>query len=340
VERQALAVRYERPDEDRRAHRSLPVEPHRGARVRRAPHGLDPLDQLHRADLRCAGDRAARERRAQEVERVPVLLQRARDGRDQVLDGSGAFQPAQARHAHASRHADAPEVVAQDVHDHHVLGTVLRTAEELASERPVSVAGTAARSRALDRMRPDVARLVQRQERLGRGGQERAPASRCVRTDVQERGERRRVARAKLAVDGPRLATERRFQAARDVRLVELAGGNRLAHLLHRANEGGAIEIRAECRRERGVVRPCLGGRLQPCAEHRGATPQGILVAVDRTAGEPRGAARALPAHHEVVQAEAQLGQRLVVRGARGEALEPAPQVVGEEAGQPAAERG
>ena len=58
-------------------------------------------------------------------------------GRDEVLDGAGPLEPAQPRDADRARPADPPEVVAQDVDDHHVLGPVLGAGQQLGRERPV-----------------------------------------------------------------------------------------------------------------------------------------------------------------------------------------------------------
>ena len=115
---------------------SGPIQPMR-AGVRAAADRLEPLEDLHRPDLRGAGDRAAGERRREQVERVAALGQDAGHGRDEVLDGGRPLEPAQARDADAPRPADPAEVVAQDVDDHHVLGAVLGARQQLARERPV-----------------------------------------------------------------------------------------------------------------------------------------------------------------------------------------------------------
>ena len=118
-----------------------------------------------------------------------------------MLDGRGAFQAAQPRDPDRAGLAHAAEVVAQHVDDHHVLGTVLGAGQQLAGERAVLGAVATARARALDRVRGDQAVRVDREERLGRGGQEGArPAGLLRRPEVEVRGEQRRVARAQPAV--------------------------------------------------------------------------------------------------------------------------------------------
>ena len=81
--------------------------------------------------------RAAGERGRQEVEGVPAGREPAGHGGHEVLDGGGALEAQEPRHADGPRHADPPEVVAQHVHDHHVLGLVLAAGEELAGQRAV-----------------------------------------------------------------------------------------------------------------------------------------------------------------------------------------------------------
>ena len=82
-------------------HRAVGPEPAGDARVRPAPDGLEPLQQLHRPDLRGAGDRAAGERGREEVERVAAGREPAGHGADEVLHGGGPLEAAQARDADA-----------------------------------------------------------------------------------------------------------------------------------------------------------------------------------------------------------------------------------------------
>ncbi len=96
VERQPPSVGDERADQDARAHPAVRPEPEHRAAVRTAPDRLELLDQLHRADLRRAGDAAARERRREEVEGVDVRAQGCRSpssrgaGRPPCARGAGA----------------------------------------------------------------------------------------------------------------------------------------------------------------------------------------------------------------------------------------------------------
>ena len=122
----------------------------------------------------------------------------------------------QPRDADAARATDPAEVVAQHVHDHHVLGAVLGAAEQLARERAVLRPRSRPRGRVpLIGSRADAALGVDRQERLGRGREERArPAGQLARAQVEVRGEERRIAGPQAAVQRP---TGRRRTASRAV---------------------------------------------------------------------------------------------------------------------------
>ena len=152
--------------------------------------------------------------------------QPAGDGRDEVLDGRGSFQPAQPRDADRAGLADAAEVVAQDVDDHHVLGAVLGAGQQLAREPAILGAVAAARSRALDRVGGDQRRRVDREERLRRGRQE-GPRPAVLRTGPGPGT--RRTAPGRRCAAGGTAATgrpERRLEPAGEVRLVDLARGD------------------------------------------------------------------------------------------------------------------
>ena len=74
------------PDRDRRIEVAVVTEVADGAAVEPAPLALGRRDELHRADLRCAGQRAGREDRAERVERVEIRQEPTLDVADQVED--------------------------------------------------------------------------------------------------------------------------------------------------------------------------------------------------------------------------------------------------------------
>ena len=60
-------------------------------------------------------------------------------------------------HAHAAGLADAPEIVALQIDEHDVLGALLRMGDQRRDLAPVGIGAAAARPRAGDRARLDVA---------------------------------------------------------------------------------------------------------------------------------------------------------------------------------------
>ncbi len=98
-----------------------------------------------------------------------------------------ALQREQLRHPHAADAAAAPEVVAQEVDDHQVLGAVLRAAEQVVGVRLILVRGQTARARALDRAGLHLA-LAQADEALGGQADDRAGFQRQVAREGRRTG--------------------------------------------------------------------------------------------------------------------------------------------------------
>jgi hypothetical protein len=113
------------PDGDAEVEIAGEVEIADGAGVDAAPGGLERRNDLHRPDLRRARDRARRETCRQRVEAVAVRGQPAFDDRHQVHDVRVAFQRHVLRHPHSAELGHAPDVVAAQVDQHHVLGALL-----------------------------------------------------------------------------------------------------------------------------------------------------------------------------------------------------------------------
>ena len=166
-------------DRDRRVEVAVVAEVADGAAVQPAALALGRRDELHRADLRGARQRAGREDGAQRVERVELRPQPALDVADEVEDVAVALDLHVLRHGHRARPGDAPEVVAPEVDEHHVLGPLLGVALELLGEELVLGRRGAARPRAGDRVGRQAVAL-----RPGGGapGSRRRPRRRAVRT--------------------------------------------------------------------------------------------------------------------------------------------------------------
>ena len=113
---------------------------------------LDLLDDLHRAPLGRPGHRAGREERPQRPDRRDVLAEPAADGRDELVHRLVGLDVHQHRHLDRADLADHPDVVAEEVDDHQVLGAVLGVAGEPDPQRLVLLVGGAAGRGALDRL--------------------------------------------------------------------------------------------------------------------------------------------------------------------------------------------
>ena len=159
---------HHRAQRDAGVHRPIREGVQHGAPVGAAAEPLQLGDQLHRAHLRGAADRAGREAGAQHLERRDAVAQLADDLRDEVRDVREALDLHVARDPHGARLADAREVVAAEVDEHHVLGPVL-----LGREQPLDVA-LGRLGRAGDRAEARAAVLAG-DEALGRGADERDP---------------------------------------------------------------------------------------------------------------------------------------------------------------------
>ena len=101
--------------------------------------GSSAGEDLHRPDLRRAGHRAGREAGHQRVEMIAILGQPAVDRRHQVHDVRVALERHVLRHAHRPELADAAEIVAPEIDQHHVLGAFLLVALQLLGQPQILV---------------------------------------------------------------------------------------------------------------------------------------------------------------------------------------------------------
>ena len=242
---------------------------------------------------------------------------------DEVLDCRGPLEAQESRHAHGSGLADPPEVVAQDVHDHHVLGLVLAAGEELARPAPGPRPGVRPRGRVPligSVLTPPVA--VHGEERLGRGREEGARRAGGGRgAQVQVPGEQRRVAGPQPAEERPRVAVEGGLQAPGEVGLVDLAPADGRPDRLHAGDPGRrgrsatrtrsartALELGSVGRRiadrqlrprqrvqaAKHLARP--GDRARPSSPSTARTPSQAVPCAGPTRSPSRGARGAAPA--------------------------------------------
>src|SRR5690606_37047157 len=90
------------------------------AAVQSASYRFQLLDDLHGADFRGAGDRAAGKGARQQTQGILPGRQLAGDAADQVMHVRVAFNAEQLGNLAAAEAAGTPEIVAQQVDDHQV----------------------------------------------------------------------------------------------------------------------------------------------------------------------------------------------------------------------------
>src|SRR6185503_15532574 len=178
------------------------------AAVDAAPLRLELLDDLHRRDFRRARDRAARETRRDEIERVHALCEPAFDRAHELVHARERLDVEQLARAHGARHAAFAQVVAQEIDDHHVLGAVLRARSQLLGELAVARGILRARPGALDRLRL-YAPVAQAQEPLGRRADDLAVGQ------IEIGREWGRIYLAEAHVSVPRVALRLRLEPLR-----------------------------------------------------------------------------------------------------------------------------
>ena len=145
-----------------------------------APVLLELRDDLHRAHLRRSRDGACREGGAQQVERRDAGSELAGHLRDEMCDVREPLRLEEPLDLDRPGQADAREIVAAEVDEHHVLGAVLLRREE---PLRVTVAG-AGRSRDRVHRRAAFHRAGRASPVTSRRGRHRpAPAGRGTATD-------------------------------------------------------------------------------------------------------------------------------------------------------------
>ena len=175
---------------------------------------------------------------------------RAGDARDDVHDVAVVLHRHEFLDLHAAVLAHAPEVVAAEVDEHHVLGPLLRIGEQLLGDPAILLGVGPARAGAGDRPGRD-APAGDRDQRL------RAGAGNLEVAEVQEVHIRAGVDRPKAAVDRERLDRDGCRPALRGHHLVGVAGVDVLDDPRHHRLELLARHVRLK----RGAGRSAAGGR-------------------------------------------------------------------------------
>src|SRR5262245_44417708 len=115
-----------------------------------------------------------------------------------MMNVAEGFHFAHSRNAHRTVFANFTDVVAEQIHNHHVLGSVLRAVGEIANECRVFFGRASAWPRALDRPRLDFAIRINTQESF------RGSAENLEFAKIEVRTKRRRVKRAQAAEESKR----------------------------------------------------------------------------------------------------------------------------------------
>ena len=236
--------------------------------------------------------------------------------------------------------AHPPEVVAAEVDEHHVLGSLLGIGEQLFGDPAVLVGVLTARARARDRARRDPP-AGDRDQRL------RARAGDLEIAEVEEVHVRARIHRAQPAVDRERLDRNRPGPALRRHHLERVPGVDVLddprdvglellpAHVRVQRRHGPVVSRRSRRPRDRPGQPPAnLGDRLLG-ARVRGVE---IVVAVDVRDHRDR-VLEVIERDQRVGQHQREVGQPDRIRVGRAERLNRADQVVGEQAHRATGER-
>ena len=148
-------------------------------------------------------------------------VEHRRHGRREVPDGLVALDLEDVGPGDRAGPADAPEVVAQEIHDHRVLGAVLRGGQETLRDGAILRRPPAPRGGPLHRPGHDRA-VAELEEQLGRGGEH------AVAAEVEVGRVRPALGVAEVSVETPRIALHAGAQAHRVVDLVGVAGRDQL----------------------------------------------------------------------------------------------------------------
>ena len=153
------ALEHGAPDGDRGIEVAVVAEVAGSAAVQAPALALGGRDELHRADLGRPGQGAGREHRAQRIERIEVGLEPPFDVRDEMQHVAVLLDLHVLADGDRARPRDAAEVIAAEVHEHHVLGTLLRVARQAFCEELVLALVRTAREGARDRVRREAVAL-------------------------------------------------------------------------------------------------------------------------------------------------------------------------------------
>ncbi len=163
---------------------------------------------------------------AERVEAIETVAQPRTQTRLQMLHVRIRFDRHQIFDLHRAVIGNTSEIVAAEIDEHHVLRDFLLVGFQILAQHPVFGFGRAAFARAGDRAIVESLAVTTHEHFRRR-------ADHCFFTRAQEKHVRRRIDRAKCAIDLQRLASELGRKPLRQHGLITIAGGNVLLDTPH-----------------------------------------------------------------------------------------------------------
>ena len=327
---QSLLLKQQRPDRDVGIHLTVMGQITDGTAINAATGRLQLFDDLHRAQLGRAGDRAAGKTAAQDLQRIDPSTQLTAHTADQMMDARIGLDGAQLRHPHAAGSAALAKIVAQQIDDHDVLRAVFLARGQLGCERAIASRVLRARPRTLDRARLDRA-VAHGDETFWRRAQQRGLG------ETHEGRKRRRVEapQAQIGIEG--IARRARRETLREIDLITIAVGEialdarERGRVVGHTQLGRYLRIDHEARRQ---DRRCQGPRYVEQRE-RGRD----FAAGQAAVHEPRALLEMINHQRAIVEAHRHFRQINIARGAHRQTLPASREIVAEGTDGTAAER-
>ena len=180
-------------------------------------HGLECSDDLAGSVLGSTRHAATGRRRIQNVDGSEALPQPSCHNRNQMLHVAKPFQPAKRRDLHALGRADAGEIAAHQIHDHHILSAILHAGLQIVSCIEIGLGAGDHAARSLDGVHAHGA-AFHLQKTLRR----HADNLDCAAVEIT--GERGWICAARLQVERGRSDGVSHVETLREVDLENISG--------------------------------------------------------------------------------------------------------------------
>ena len=117
-------------NQDIQIHIAVVIQIPHGAGIWAAGFGFELGNDFHAADFRATGDRAAGKYGGDHLTRRYIVTQTTTDIRHDVMHMRITLYAHQLIHVHATGLADAAQIIALEINQHHVFGTFFRMADQ------------------------------------------------------------------------------------------------------------------------------------------------------------------------------------------------------------------